>query len=64
MQTLYQILAILGAGLLVWLMYAQVKHRPELFSKENLSKSLGTLGILALILILFVMLLVYIARMS
>lgn len=62
MTTLYQILAMIGAGLLVWYLVYQVKNNPAIFSRENFSKSFGTLGVLALILILFVTVLVYIAR--
>lgn len=36
---------------IVWRIYKVLKKNPELLSKENLSKSATTLGILALILI-------------
>lgn len=36
---------------IVWRIYSVLKKNPELLSKENLSKSATTLGILALILI-------------
>ncbi len=39
---------------MIWLLYRAVRQSPETFSKENMGKSLGTLGILALILIGFV----------
>ncbi len=58
METLYQILAILGAGLIVWYLYRTIKGRPDLFSKENMTKSFGTMGILALGLIVFIAFLV------
>ncbi|KTD52087.1 hypothetical protein Lqui_0931 [Legionella quinlivanii] len=54
METFYQILGIAAAGLIVWYLYRTVKNRPELFSRENMSKSFGTMGVLAIILIAFV----------
>lgn len=62
MQTLYQILGLLGAGLIVWVLYRSIKGRPEQFSRENLSKSFSTMGVLALILILFIAFLVFMLR--
>ena len=48
---LTEILLILGIAALLWLLYRGVKSTPQAFSRENLSKSLTTLGILGLILI-------------
>jgi threonine/homoserine/homoserine lactone efflux protein len=62
METLYQILGLIGAGLIVWLLYRTVKGRPEQFSRENLSKSFSTMGVLALILIGIIALLVFMLR--
>ena len=62
METLYQVLAIVGAGLVIWFLYHTIKNRPEQFSKENLSKSFLSMGILALILIAFVAFLALILR--
>lgn len=62
METVYQLLAVIGAGLIIWILYRTIKGRPEQFSRENLSKSFSTLGVLALILILFVAMLVMIVR--
>lgn len=62
MQTLYQILGLIGAGLIIFILYRAIKGQPEQFSKENLSKSFFTMGVLALILIAFVALLVFIVR--
>lgn len=59
METFYQLLGLLGAGLIVWLLYRTIKGRPELFSRENLNNSFSTMGILALLLIGFVALLVF-----
>ena len=62
METLYQILGLIGAGLIVWLLYRSIKGRPEQFSRENLGKSFSTMGLLALLLIGFIFLLVMILR--
>ena len=62
MQTLYQILAILGAGFIIYILYRTIKGRPDQFSKENLSKSFSTMGILGLILIGFIALMVFMLR--
>jgi len=62
METFYQILGLIGAGLILFLMYRMVKGRPELFTKDNLNKSFYTMGILALILIGFIAFLVLMLR--
>lgn len=62
METLYTILAVVGAVLIIWLLYSTIKKRPDQFSRVNLSKSFGTMGVLALILIIFVAFLVMIVR--
>lgn len=62
MQTLYQILGLLGAGLILFLLYQAIKGRPEQFSKANLSQSFFTMGILAIGLMVFVALLVLMVR--
>ena len=62
MSTLYQLLALIGAGLIAWLIYRAIKHNPEQFSRKNIAKSFSTMGILGLILILFVAFLVLIVR--
>ena len=62
METLYQVLGLVGAGLIVWIIYRNIKGRPEQFSRENLTKSFSSMGILALLLIGFVALLVIIVR--
>lgn len=45
---------IILSGLLVWLAVTLIRRNPESFSKENMGKSLQTVGILALILIVVV----------
>ena len=62
MTTFYQVLALIGAALIVWITYRSVRGRPELFSRDNMNKSFFSLGILALILIVFVGLLVLTLR--
>ena len=62
MGTFYQILGLVGAGLIVWIIYRNIKGRPDQFSRENVSKSFSSMGILALMLIGFVALLVMIVR--
>ncbi|CAM2741284.1 hypothetical protein [Legionella worsleiensis] len=62
METLYQILGIIGAVLIVFVLYRFIKGSPDQFSKENLSKSASTMGVLALILIGFIALLVLMLR--
>ncbi|AWN72807.1 hypothetical protein LEAN103870_09250 [Legionella anisa] len=62
METLYQILGLMGAGLIMFILYRAIKGRPEQFSKENLNKSFFTMGVLALVLIGFIALLVLILR--
>lgn len=57
-----KLLYVIGAALLIWLLYRQVKGNPEMFSRTNLSKSFFTLGILALLLIGFIGLLVVMLR--
>ena len=62
MHTLYQILALLGAGMILFILYRSIKGNPGQFSKENLNKSFFTMGVLALGLIGFIALLVLILR--
>ncbi len=64
MELVYQLLAILGATLLIWFLYRTIKGRPDQFTKEKLSKSFFTMGILSLALIAFVTLLVMFVRSS
>ena len=62
METFYQILGLIGAGLILFLLFRTIKSRPEQFSRENLSKSFTTMGFLALILIAFVAFLIFMVR--
>jgi uncharacterized membrane protein YidH (DUF202 family) len=62
MQSLYQVLGLIGAALIIWVLYRNIKNRPEQFSRQNLSKSASSMGILALILIVFVAFLVLLVK--
>ena len=62
METLYQVLGLVGAALIVWVIYRSIKGRPDQFSRENLTKSFSSMGLLALILIVFVALLVFLTK--
>tara|TARA_Y100000588_G_scaffold392544_1_gene504880 strand:+ start:1807 stop:2001 length:195 start_codon:yes stop_codon:yes gene_type:complete len=62
MNTLWELLGLLAAGLLVWLIWRAVRSNPDNFNKESMSKSFFTIGILALILICFIGLLILMAQ--
>lgn len=62
METFYQILGLIAAGFIVWMLYRFIKARPEQLSREQLTKSFSSMGILALVLIVFVSLLVVLVR--
>ncbi len=47
---------------IAWLIYRNIRYNPQAFSKENLGKSLYTLGLLALALIAFIALLVVLLK--
>ena len=64
METFYQLLAVVGAGFLIWFLYRTIKNKPDQFTGEKFSKSFFTMGILSLILIAFVALLVLFVRPS
>lgn len=64
METMYQILGLIGAGLILFYIYTTIKGRPELFSKQNLNKSFFIMGVLAIGLIGFVALLIIVVRSS
>jgi hypothetical protein len=62
MDTVYQLLALVGAGMIVWLLYRTVKGRPDMFNRDKMHNSFFTMGVLALILIVFVAFLVFLVR--
>lgn len=57
-----KLLLILSIGFMGWLIYRSIKSQPQAFSKENLSKSFYLLGWLALGLIGFIVLLVFLLK--
>ena len=48
------LLFVLLALLFIWIGFRMVRSNPQLFSKDNLSRSITTLGVLALLLIVIV----------
>lgn len=56
------ILLFIGGALLLWMVYRSIKNNPAAYSKENISKSFFTMGILALALIAFVYMLVLLVK--
>lgn len=62
METLYQILGLIGGGLIIFILYKFIKASPDQFSKANLNKSAMTMGVLALILIAFIAFLIMVLR--
>ena len=59
-----EILFLVGAIALIWILYRTVRGRPEMFSRENLSKSFFTMGVLALGLLVFIGFLVWMLRVA
>jgi biotin transporter BioY len=55
-------LYILGAALAGWLLYRSIRGNPQAYSRENINKSVYTLGILALILIAFIGLIILLLK--
>lgn len=53
MTTLTQIIFVVLAIFLGWQLYRYIHVNPQMFSKENIGRSIFTLGILALLLIGF-----------
>ena len=64
METLYEILGLIGAGMILFILYRTIKGKPEQFSRENLSKSFFSMGVLAIALIAFVAVLILFLRNS
>jgi hypothetical protein len=61
-NTVLQIAIAIICLFITWRMYKVMKANPEILSKENLTKSFGTMGIVALILIGFVTILVFLVK--
>lgn len=51
---LANLLTAVGVTLLLFILYRSIKGNPQAFSKVNLSRSMMTLGILALFLIVLI----------
>ena len=62
MTTLTQIIFVILAIFLGWQLYRYIHINPQMFSRENLSRSIFTMGILALLLIGFVTLCVLLIK--
>jgi hypothetical protein len=59
---LTKLLIIILSAFIIWQMFVYFRTHPEAFSKDNLSRSVFALGVLALLLIGFVALLVFIVK--
>ena len=53
---MYDILLIIFGGLLVYMGYRFSQNRPELFTSKAITSAIGTLGVLAIMLMIFVFL--------
>lgn len=62
MSTWENIFLAIVIATLLFVLFKGIKRQPGAFSKDNLVRSLGVLGILALCLILFIALLINIVR--
>ena len=59
---MYDILLIVFWSLLVYMGYRFSQNRPELFTSKALTSAIGTLGVLAIVLMTFVFLGIMILR--
>ena len=64
MNTWMTLLYMIGAALVAWFAYRTIRNHPDMFSKENMSKSFFTMGILTLLLIGFIAILVFLLKTS
>lgn len=62
MDMLSKIVAILFALFILWMLFRYIKANPESLSLANLNKSMFTMGMLALGLIVFIGIVVYLLR--
>ncbi len=58
------ILLLIAAALMLWMLMRMIRGNPQAFSKENLGKSVYTIGILALIIIAVIFFCVMLLRSS
>jgi len=56
------LLYLLLAGLMAWFAWRMIRNNPNLFSKENIGNSFSTMALLALGLIVFIALLVFLLK--
>lgn len=59
---LYSLLYLAISALLIWMIIRLYKQNPQIFSKENISKSFTTVGLLALMIIVVIFLAVKILK--
>ncbi len=59
---LMQIVAVVAAIFVIWLTVRMVRGNPGAFQRESISKSFFTMGVLALILIAFIAVCVWLLR--
>lgn len=57
-----EFLYIAGMGLAAWLIFRMVKSNPAWFSKQNISRSFYVMGLLALGLIGFIVIVIFLLR--
>ena len=62
MATWQILLLILCAGGLIWLAFHIIRGNPAEFNRENLSKSFYTVGVLAIMIIILIVLCVVMLR--
>jgi hypothetical protein len=62
LNTILQICVAILCLFFVWRIYSVIKANPGMLSKENLTKSFSTMGVLALILIGFITILVMLVK--
>lgn len=55
-------LLIITSLFLLFMLYTNIKNRPDLFSSKNINNSFFTMGILAIILIIMISLTVIVLR--
>ncbi|MDR1057872.1 MAG: hypothetical protein LBL17_04950 [Coxiellaceae bacterium] len=58
----FKLLCILLSIFIIWQLFVYLRVHPEAFSKDNLSHSIFTLGILALLLIGFIAILIFLVK--
>jgi hypothetical protein len=58
----YKLMLIVLSAFIIWRLFVYLRAHPEALSKANLSRSFFAMGVLALLLIGFVALLVFIVR--